>query len=136
MTANGADDGSRSSGKRRRSLIARFRCAFRGVSLGMVREANFRWHLAAATTVVVLGILLRSTAVDWCLLALASAAVMSAELMNSAIEHLAEAVTQDQDERLRDALDIASGAVLLMAAGAAAVGLGVFGHRLWSLASG
>jgi hypothetical protein len=45
------------------------------------------------------------------------------------LESLARAVTQQTDPNIRDALDIASGAVLAAGFGSAGVGLVLFGHR-------
>lgn len=47
---------------------------------------------------------------------------MSAELMNSSIEFLAQAITPEQNEDIRDALDVASGAVLIASIFAAVIG--------------
>ena len=59
------------------------------------------------------------------------AMVIGAELFNSALERLARAVTRSEDEDVAVALDIASGAVLVVSLGAAAVGGLVFLHRIW-----
>ncbi len=46
--------------------------------------------------------------------------------MNTALEALADAVTQDQNTQIKKAKDIAAGAVLLAAIGAATIGAFVF----------
>ena len=74
------------------------------------------------------------TAVEWCLLALAIGSVLVAEVFNTAIESLARGPGSRRHPRLRDALDMASAAVLVAAATAAIVGLIVFGPRLVALA--
>jgi diacylglycerol kinase len=58
----------------------------------------------------------------WCIYILCVTVVLSAELFNTSIEHLARAVTREQHPEIRDALDIASGAVLMAAIGSACVG--------------
>ena len=55
--------------------------------------------------------------------------VFAAEVFNSALESLARAVTDKTDPHIRDALDIAAGAVLTASLGSVAVGLVLFGHR-------
>jgi diacylglycerol kinase len=85
-------------------------------------QASFGVHLAAAVLVVATAAWLQVSRVEWCLLLLCIASVFTAELFNSALESLAKAVDQQHNEHLRDALDIASGAVLVAAMGAAAVG--------------
>lgn len=60
---------------------------------------------------------------QWLVLVLCVTMVIAAELFNSAIEHLARAITREEHPEIRDALDIASGAVLVAAIGASIVGL-------------
>ena len=67
---------------------------------------------------------------------LSIALVWSAELFNSSLEQLAKAVDTAENERIRDALDMAAGAVLLVALGAALVGVMVLGPPLWRLVMG
>jgi diacylglycerol kinase len=87
-------------------------------------------HLSAAAAVVVAGVLLRATLVEWCLLVVCIAVVLAAELFNTALEHLARAVTREHDEQIRNALDTSAGAVLIAATGAAIVGAAIFVNRL------
>jgi diacylglycerol kinase len=54
-------------------------------------------------------------------------------MFNSAFEKLARAITNDHDPEIRDALDIASGAVLLASLGAAAVGAMILLPRLLAM---
>ena len=67
-------------------------------------------------------------------LALAVAGVMAAELFNTALERLADAVDTEHNPTIGEALDIASAAVLVAALGAATVGSIVFGYRLGTAA--
>ena len=90
-------------------------------------------HLAVAAVVVALAAVLRVSAVEWCLLAGAIAVGLAAEIFNSALESLARAFGAGKNPRIRDALDMASAAVLVAAGGAAVVGLIVFGPRLLTL---
>ena len=64
----------------------------------------------------------RDSRIEWCLLALCVAIVLTAEIFNSALEQLAKAITREHDAHIRAALDMASGAVLLASVGAAIVG--------------
>ena len=53
--------------------------------------------------------------------------VMAAELFNSSLESLAKAITDQADHNVANALDIASGAVLLVSLTAAVVGAVILG---------
>jgi diacylglycerol kinase len=70
------------------------------------------------------------------LVVLSTAAVVSAELLNTAIERLCDFVAElhgiGLDSRIRDIKDLAAGAVLVVAAGAAVTGTVVFGPELAS----
>ena len=115
---------------RKNSWPNAFRCAVRGIGWGFRRQRNFAVHLTMALVVQVVAAALGVSLLEWCLLLLCVAAVLVAELFNTALEHLARAITHEQNEELRDALDTSSGAVLLAAAAAALVGCLIFAHRL------
>ena len=116
---------------RGRSWLGKFRSAGRGVLRALSEQrSSFAVHLVVAGAVVIAGALLRVTLVEWCVLILCVAAVLIAELFNTALEHLARAITRDHNEEIRDALDTSSGAVLLAALGAAIAGSLIFVHRL------
>jgi diacylglycerol kinase len=123
-----------SAQRRQISWPGKFRCAVRGVAWALLSERNFRVHLAVAGATVILASALGASRIEWCLLALCIATVLAAEMFNSAIEHLARAITSDENATIRDALDIGAGAVLVATLGAAAVGAVVFAHRLGALA--
>lgn len=90
-------------------------------------------HLWVAAVVVAAGIVLRVSPVEWCLLVGAIAVVLVAEIFNTAIESLARALPVGRHPRIRDALDMAGGAVLLSAIAAAVIGAIVFLHRAGEL---
>ena len=106
-----------------RSWLQMLRDALRGVKIAVRGEVNFYVHLFAAAMAAVAGGIINLTDDRWCLYILCVAVVLSAELFNTAIEHLARAVTREEHPEIRDALDIASGAVLVAATGAACVGV-------------
>ncbi|MEX2113158.1 MAG: diacylglycerol kinase [Pirellulales bacterium] len=114
----------------RHSFASKLRWALGGVAWGVRTQSNFVIHLAVAAAVVAAGIALRVTLVEWCVLALCTAVVLAAELFNTAIEHLARAITHEHQEEIRHALDTSAAAVLMTSAGAAMVGAAIFVHRL------
>jgi len=120
--------------RRGRSWPRKFRDAFRGVWLGVRGQSSFRVHFLAAAAVIAAGALIRVTLVEWCVLLVCIAVVLTAEMFNSALESMARAITDKHDPRLADALDIGSAAVLAAAIGAVVVGTIVFVNRLLALA--
>ncbi len=117
----------------RRSWPEKFRNAARGVGLAARGQSSFTVHLGFAVAVVLASWWLEISRVEWCLVVLCIAMVLAAETMNSALERIARLIDRSHNPELGAALDMASGAVLLAAAGAVAVGLAIFLPRLGAL---
>jgi diacylglycerol kinase len=109
----------------------KFRCSLRGLWVALSRQGSFYVHVVAAVAVIGLAAWLGPTLVEWLLLVLCITAVFAAELFNTALEHLAKAVTREEHPEVRDALDVASGAVLAVSVGAAVVGAAVLAPMLY-----
>lgn len=113
-----------------RSWFRKFADAFRGLWRAVRTQTSFAVHVVVAGVVVAAGALFAVAAWEWCLLVLAIGLVLMAEIFNTGIESLARGPGSRRHPRLRDALDMASGAVLVAAITAAVIGLIVFGPRL------
>ncbi|TFG92322.1 MAG: diacylglycerol kinase family protein [Myxococcales bacterium] len=113
--------------------IASFGHAIRGLTELLATQHNARIHAAATLAACALAGLLGISAGEWLALVLAIAAVWSAEAMNTAFEALCDLVSPDRRALVQRVKDVAAGAVLVSAAGAATVGLIVFGPRLVNL---
>jgi diacylglycerol kinase len=111
----------------------KFADAFAGVALGIVGQSSFYVHGLCFVLVVLVGLMMRLEWWQWTALLLASSLVVCLELVNSALESLARAVTDTYDSNIDQALKIASGAVLLAAGFAVFVGMVVFVPRLLQL---
>lgn len=116
----------------RRGWGAKFADAFRGVGRAVRSQSSFAVHLAAAVAVIAAGAVVGISAGEWSLIALAIGLVLMAEVFNTAIESLARGPGTRHHPRLRDALDMASAAVLVAAATAVVIGLIVLGPKLWA----
>ena len=75
-------------------------------------------------------LVLRPPAVWWALVVLASAAVVAAELFNTAIEHLADLLHPQQSPAIRLVKDCAAAGVLIAVLGAVGVGVALLLHVL------
>jgi diacylglycerol kinase len=116
-----------------RAWKQKFADAFRGLREGARGNSSLAVHFLAAAAVIAAAAALKMGPVEWCILLLCITGVIAAELFNSALEALARAVTKENNPHIRDALDIASGAVLTAAFGSVAVGLVLFGCRVGQL---
>lgn len=113
-----------------RRMSDKYRHACRGLWVAVRDDDSFRVHLLAAAVVLAAAVWLRVSMVEGILLGLCVAAVMAAELFNTAIEHLARAVIREQHPGVRDCLDIAAAAVMVVALAAKVVGSVIFAMRL------
>jgi len=116
-----------------RTWLGKFADAFRGFFLSVRTQSSFVAHIPVAVACVALAAWLGITAVEWCLVILAIGLVIMAEVFNTSIEALAKAVGRYPDNDLRDALDHASGGVLVAVLTAVAMGFVILGPRVWSL---
>lgn len=110
----------------KRSWIQKFAAAGRGVVEGSIGQSSFAVHYLLTVAVVGCGFFFKVNPVEWALLTICIGAVLGMELMNSAVEKLARAATDKESEHVRAGLDIASGAVLIVAFAAACVGAMIF----------
>lgn len=107
--------------------IRSMKYAGKGIILTLRSQHNAWIHAAATIAVAAMGYYLGITREEWCLVVLACAAVWTAETMNTAFEFLADATIKEFHPTIGHAKDMAAGAVLITALGAAITGLLVFG---------
>jgi diacylglycerol kinase len=119
----------------KREWGAKFCDAYRGIAKARRGDKSFAVHQLAMLAVIVAGVLFDIDRIEWCVLIICMAVVVAAETFNSSIEALAKAVTSEHNENVGKSLDMAAGAVLLAAIGAAIVGLCVFVPRIIALMS-
>lgn len=122
--------------KPRRTWVDKFGDAFRGLKFGIRGQSSFAVHIFMAAAVLIAAAMLNCTPVQWALLVFAIGLVLTAELFNTSIETLFRGLDEEGRERSWRCLDIAAGAVLTASFTAAAIGLLVFGERIWKLLSG
>lgn len=111
-----------------RSLI----CALDGLNYGIRTQRNLRFHLLAAFTVTGAGLMSGLSPLQWGVLVLAIAAVISAELLNTAIEAVVDLVSPDFHPLAKVAKDCAAAAVLVVAIASVIIGILVFWSRFLS----
>jgi undecaprenol kinase len=99
-----------------------FACAFKGLLFCLKRERNFRFHFAAAFYVLLAAVVTRLNAAEWMAILLCIAAVIGAELLNTAVEELCNTLHPGRSDGIGRVKDMTAGAVLLFALASAAVG--------------
>src|ERR1039458_6869916 len=96
--------------------------AIEGILHGASTQRHLRYHFYSAAVVLLLSTILGVSKSEFIVLTLAVILVLSAEMLNSAIEAVVDLISPDYAEKARIAKDIAAGAVLITAFGAAILG--------------
>lgn len=114
-------------------LSARLRSfghAFRGLKVLLQTQANARIHAVATVLVVAAGLMFGISLLEWALIVLAILCVWVAEAINTSIEFLVDLASPKAHPLAGKAKDVAAGAVLAAAIGAALIGGFVFGPHI------
>ena len=92
-----------------------FRNARKGMRLSLKSERNIRVHICAAVLSIIFAFCLNFSIEKFCILFIAIAMVISAEMINSAIEFTLDSVYHNKYSRMVGmAKDIAAGAVMVV----------------------
>lgn len=93
----------------------------------MLRCQHNAWiHMAGTIGVIILGFLFELSGSEWCWIILAISIVWTAEALNTAFEFLADIASPGFNPLVREAKDVAAGAVLITAIGSLIIGIIVF----------
>lgn len=103
-----------------------FHYAFNGLRVLVKEEPNSVIHLIAAVLVIVFGILLAISILEWSVLIIAIGLVFVMELVNTAIENICDFISPAQHVQIKRIKDLAAAGVLVSAIIAAFVGLIIF----------
>lgn len=97
-----------------------------GIKYAFVNERNLKIQLLIGIAVIIVGIILKLTYVEFGIIILTIGMVIFAELINTAIEIILDLYSQEYNENIKVAKDLASGAVLLTALVSVIIGLIIF----------
>ena len=117
-----------------RKRLKSFSYAFSGLKTALIKEHNARIHLVAAVMALGCAAYFRISCYEWIAVVFAIGFVFAMELFNSAIENMADFVTQERHDTIRKVKDLSAAAVLASALAALVVGLIVFLPKICKLA--
>jgi len=110
-----------------------FTYAFNGLKI-LVKEEHNSWiHIAITICVVIAGFLLHISLTEWLAVILCMGLVFASELINSAIENLADFVSPQKNEIIKKVKDLSAAAVLITTFCSVIVGLVVFLPKIIAL---
>jgi len=111
-------------------LLHSFGFAGEGIGYALRTQANLRIHLIATVLVIIVGLWLQLTPIEWAILVVMISVVWSAELFNTALEATLDRVSREEHPLAKVGKDVAAGAVLIGAIGSVIVGLLILGPKL------
>ena len=111
------------------AFVRSFAYAGKGFKRAVLEERNFRFHLCAAFYVFLFSFFYDFSRVEYSILVLLVAGVLSLELLNSALERTVAAPSSPKRYELAGAVkDMAAAAVMVFCAAAVVCGLFLFGR--------
>lgn len=113
-----------------KKLINSFKYAIQGFISSFKTERNMKIHIFAMIIVIILGIIVKLSPIEWCICTIIIALVICAELFNTAIETVVDIASPEKNEKAKLAKDISAAAVLALAIGAIVIGIIIFVPKL------
>jgi undecaprenol kinase/diacylglycerol kinase (ATP) len=106
--------------------IKSFGFAFNGLRILFKEEHNSRIHFFAIVIVIIAAILFKLNTYEWISIIFSIGLVITAEIINTAIENIADFLTTDKNDNIKRIKDLSAAAVLISAMTALLIGLIVF----------
>lgn len=107
-------------------FLKSFKFSFQGLKYAFTYEQNMVVHLLVTILVVIAGIKLDLSTLEWLFCLISIGLVIATELINTSIEAVVDLVTEEKKPLAKIAKDTASAAVFVFALVAALIGLIIF----------
>ncbi len=114
-------------------LVNSFKYSIDGLKYALFHEQNLVIHFIITFFVILFGVLLHLELFEWVILLFAIGTVISAELLNSALEATVDLITEEKKKNAKIAKDIGSTSVLIFAVSAAIIGILIFLPKIIAL---
>lgn len=116
-----------------KNVISSFKYAFQGMFSALKTERNLKIHVTIMILVIIAGIVLKISKIEWIICIILFGLVIGGEMLNSAIETVVDIAMPDINPKAKFAKDAAAGAVLIFAIASAIIGFMIFGPKLIAL---
>lgn len=103
-----------------------FKHAFDGILYTITSQPNFRFHLLAVLSTILLGTYLSLSISEWLILIFTFNMVLVAEMINTSVESVVDLITVERHQFAKTAKDVAAGTVLVSAFLSIIIGLIIF----------
>lgn len=116
-----------------KKLINSFKYAIEGIIASFKTERNMKLHILAMTIVILLGIAVKLSKLEWIICIILFAIVIAGELFNTAIETTVDIAMPYRNEKAKLAKDISAGAVLIIAIASLIIGVIIFVPKILAI---
>ncbi len=113
-----------------KNRINSFKYALNGIRFLFKSEIHAKIHLVFTISVILMAFYFRVSTTEWMMIVFSIASVFSAEAFNTALEEITDLVSPEHHPIAGKVKDLAAGAVLISAIGAAIVGFLIFLPKL------
>lgn len=113
-----------------KKLINSFRYAIEGFISSFKTERNMKIHILAMIIVIALGLYIKLSLIEWCIISIIISLVIASELFNTAIETIVDMISPEKNPKAKLTKDISAAAVLALAIGAIVIGIIIFLPKL------
>ena len=110
-----------------------FKFAFNGLKILLREESNAWIHSCITVCVLIVGFMFKISVIEWIILIFCIGFVFALELINSAIENLADFVSEEYHDLIKKSKDLAAGAVFVGAIVSTIIWLIIFVPKLKEL---
>lgn len=116
-----------------KKIINSFKYALQGIFTSFKTEKNMKIHIIIMILVIIAGVIFKINKIEWIICVLLFTMVIAGELFNTSIETVVDMVMPEKNEKAKIAKDVAAGAVLVLAIGAAIIGIMIFMPKIIGL---
>jgi diacylglycerol kinase len=109
-----------------KKYINSFIYAMSGISYAFRSQFNMRFHILAASIVLICSAIFHLSPAEWCIIMLCIASVIASELINTSLELNVDISSPEYNERAGHAKDLAAAAVLVTCTFSVIIGLIIF----------
>lgn len=109
-----------------KKLLRSFLYAFEGIYYAFKYDQNLRIHIVIGLLVIIFSIIFQVNTFEKGILGITILWVISAEMINSAIEQMVDLISTEHRKEAKIAKDVAAGMVLLSAIGSVIIGILIF----------
>ena len=105
-----------------KSRFRSFSNAFIGLFFTLKSQVNFKIQLTAGALAIILGVILKISLIEWCLIIFSVGLVLGMEVLNTSVEILCDKIEEEYNESIKKVKDTAAAAVLIFSISALIIG--------------